>query len=190
LGLQATSIISSAVMPEFSIAMGSSEAEPRQRLFAFNLLSSVILLGGALVFLLLFGGTLTHLWLVGTARPGFWLLALLALGAALQGLWQLSANLLMAANRQYMFTPVFVLISLAMVGLGMLIVPAGGTTAMAAALCAAELAMVLWVYRQAARAGFGTPRTALSYLPMFRDSLIVLIGRIRKSGRSAAGTNP
>jgi O-antigen/teichoic acid export membrane protein len=155
-GLQATGIVGSSITAEFSLALGPLDVVRRRRLFATNFAVNTFLLTGMLVGLLIFGQFITRIWLVGASQPSFTLLALLALSAALQGLWLTTASLILAANRQFAFTPVALAIALLTVAAGAIIVPHWKLVGMAALLCTAELIMVFWIYRQAARTGVGS----------------------------------
>ncbi|MET0179177.1 MAG: hypothetical protein ABW194_01685 [Novosphingobium sp.] len=156
LGIQATGIITASVNAEFSIVWGSPATARRRRLFALTFVVSATIMATFLIALLLFGQDVARLWLVGTAQPSFALIALLAIGSALQGCWLAIGSLILAANRQFAFTPAALFIAVATLAPATFVVPRWGVEGMAALLCAAEAVTVLWVYRQAARVGVGS----------------------------------
>lgn len=182
--LQATNIVSTALMADFAMAQGRQDAGATRRIFAFNLLSGAVLLAVAFVGLTLLGQPFARIWTGGKAVPGVTMLIALSLAAVLQGMWLLTANLLLASNRQYAYTPAFVAVSVAMLAL---MIPAGraaGPVGVAAVLCIAECTMLLWVQRQARRCGIGT----LADVPPFAGEALVFLrerfGRVLSRGAS------
>jgi O-antigen/teichoic acid export membrane protein len=116
-GVQFTTLLNHALMPEFSTAVARGDARlQRHFLFATFATNAAILIPGAIV-LLLFGQKIVALWTHGTVHPSFDLIAVMTAVMVVNGTWFPVSNLILAANRHATYSYIFLAAALASVAL-------------------------------------------------------------------------
>ncbi len=116
-GVQFTTLLNHALMPEFSTAVARGDARlQRHFLFATFATDAAILVPGAIV-LLLFGQKIIALWTHGTMHPPFDLIAVMTAVMLVNGMWLPVSNLILAANRHATYSYIFLAAALVSVGL-------------------------------------------------------------------------
>ncbi len=165
-GVQFTTLLNHALMPEFSTAVARSNAR-LQRYFLFATLATdaAILLPGAFV-LLVFGQKIVVLWTHGTVHPSFDLIIVMTAVMLVNGMWHPVSNLILAANRHASYS----------------------YTYLAAAIASVALTYPLSLWRQATGAGL-----ALLALDCFMFIVVMRLAYvqiIRQSGAPGAPQEP
>lgn len=152
--LQLMNAISAAMLAEFAIASGHDDSATRNEIFGLNLILGSALAGALLIGFLLFGRVGLDLWLPGQQGSSITpLLLVLAAGTLVNGLWTMLANMLLAANRQFLYAPMLVLVALASVALAAWPANRGNLPGVAGALLLGEVVMLLHVVRMCRRLG-------------------------------------
>jgi O-antigen/teichoic acid export membrane protein len=165
-GVQFTTLLNHALMPEFSTAVARGDARlQRHFLFATLITDAAILVPGALV-LLIFGQKIVALWTHGTVHPPFDLIAVMTAVMLVNGMWHPVSNLILAANRHATYSYIF----------------------LAAAIASVALTYPLALWRQASGAGL-----ALLALDGFMFLVVMRLAHaqiIRQSGAANAPRAP
>ena len=116
-GVQFTTLLNHALMPEFSTAVAQGNARlQRHFLFATFATDAAILIPGAIV-LLLFGQQIIALWTHGKIHPTFDLIAVMTAVMFVNGMWLPVSNLILAANRHATYSYIFLIAALISVAL-------------------------------------------------------------------------
>ncbi|WP_297296936.1 hypothetical protein [uncultured Methylovirgula sp.] len=116
-GVQFTTLLNHALMPEFSTAVARGDTRlQRHFLFATFATDAAILVPGALV-LLLFGQKIIALWTHHTVHPSFDLIAVMTAVMFVNGMWLPVSNLILAANRHATYSYIFLAAAIASVAL-------------------------------------------------------------------------
>jgi O-antigen/teichoic acid export membrane protein len=116
-GVQFTTLLNHALMPEFSMAVARGDARlQRHFLFATFATDAAILIPGAIV-LLIFGQQIVALWTHGKIHPGFDLIAVMTAVMFVNGMWLPVSNLILAANRHGTYSYIFLAAAIASVAL-------------------------------------------------------------------------
>lgn len=160
--LQLMNMASAALLPEFAIASGHADNRSRNEIFGLNLIMGTLLASGLLLGFALFGRIGFDLWLPG--KPGAVvgpLLLVLAAGTLVNGLWSMLANMLLAANRPFLYTPVFVTIASATVAVAVWPAATGSLVGVGVAILVGEVVMLLHVARMCRRLGIDSYRAAV-----------------------------
>ncbi len=98
-GVQLTTLLNHAIMPEFSTAVARGDARTQRGfLFATLATNAAILIPGSIV-LLIWGQQIVTLWTHGAVRPPWLFLALMTATMVVNGMWHPVSNLILAANR-------------------------------------------------------------------------------------------
>lgn len=155
IGLQASQILTTALMPEFGAASALGEQRSVRRMFVTVLATaSAIALPFALV-LALAGQVIVHAWSNGHLQPSANLMLAIAASALFGGIWNPLSNLMLAINRQAEFAIAYAVLAALGVGFTVLAAPSLGNTGAAAALALVDFGMLLIVGRFAVRAWGG-----------------------------------
>lgn len=116
-GVQFTTLLNHALMPEFSMAVARGDGRlQRHFLFATFVTDAAILVPGALV-MLLFGQKIIVLWTHHTVHPSFDLIAVMTAVMFINGMWLPVSNLILAANRHATYSYIFLAAAIASVAL-------------------------------------------------------------------------
>jgi O-antigen/teichoic acid export membrane protein len=116
-GVQFTTLLNHALMPEFSTAVARGDARlQRHFLFVTFATDAAILIPGALV-LILFGQQIVGLWTHGRIHPTFDLIAVMTAVMLVNGMWLPVSNLILAANRHATYSYIFLAAAIASVAL-------------------------------------------------------------------------
>jgi O-antigen/teichoic acid export membrane protein len=151
LGVQAATTVNLALMPEFTMAVARGDLKRKADLLALNLVSSAGVLIPLFVLITALGTTIVPLWTHGTVRPGFALVLTMSLVMLLNGLWWPLANLVLALNRQAIYSYFYLASALAAVALAWPLVLALGATGAALSLLALDAVMLVYAAVQADR---------------------------------------
>jgi O-antigen/teichoic acid export membrane protein len=112
IAIQLAGIINRGTMPEFGIAFGVRDFARLRSLTRLNIWVGLgTLIPGALVFAIL-GKYLVETWTHGAVHPTSSFIVLMAAGMAIQGLWTIACNLLLAINEHVLFSRVLLCTSL------------------------------------------------------------------------------
>lgn len=116
-GVQFTTLVNHALMPEFSTAVARGDARlQRHFLFATFATDAAILVPGAAV-LLFFGQKIVTLWTHDAVNPGFDLVAVMTAVMLVNGMWHPVSNLILAANRHAAYSYIYLVAALVSVAL-------------------------------------------------------------------------
>lgn len=116
-GVQFTTLLNHALMPEFSTAVARGDARLQRHFFFATLATNAaILIPGALV-LIFFGQQIVGLWTHGKIHPSFDLIAVMTAVMLVNGMWFPVSNLILAANRHATYSYIFLVAALASVAL-------------------------------------------------------------------------
>jgi O-antigen/teichoic acid export membrane protein len=116
-GVQFTTLVNHALMPEFSTAVARGDARlQRHFLFATFVTDAAILIPGAVV-LLVFGQKIIALWTRGAVHPSFDLVAVMTAVMLVNGMWHPVSNLILAANRHAAYSYIYLIAALVSVAL-------------------------------------------------------------------------
>lgn len=138
---QAVGVVNHAVMPEVSRAAVGPDGARLQRLLRGNLVFAV-LTGSAVAAAICLGGpAFVRVWTHGRMAPGFLFVAGMTAVALLQSLWNSSANMLLAVNRQAGYAYALVAVSAAGVAVEAVLARRFGLGGVVAGLLCGELAM-------------------------------------------------
>lgn len=151
--VQVTTLVSVAAGPNYTAASAKGESERQAELVALSLGTALLVLMPAAVGLALFGPGIVEWWTGGTVVPSATLVALLAAAMLLNGLWVPLGNLMMAVNRQRLFSYAFLGLALANLAVVAVLAPSYGPVAAAIGAALLDLAMALWLVWQARRMG-------------------------------------
>lgn len=153
-GVQSVGVVSLAVTPELTMARARGDAERARDLVSLNLAVAMVLVVPAIGVLVLFGQDIVDLWSGGVIHTSRSLVAVMAIIMALGVLWGPLAAFLTADNLQSRYAHAFVLFATVGVALAYPLAKVAGGTGAGIAMALAELALLLWCWRQARRAGF------------------------------------
>ncbi|MDX7953983.1 hypothetical protein P7D22_22800, partial [Lichenihabitans sp. Uapishka_5] len=161
--VQATGLVTHALMPEMAAASGRGDAVAVAAIARLNRMAALALLVPGGVALIAVGPWLFATWTGGrlVLPPGTW--PLIVVAALLHGLWLSRANLLLAVNRQAAYAGPFFLVAVATVGLAAMAARSGGLPAVAAATVLGEVAMVVRLA--------GVERRSRSAMPPLTEAL-------------------
>ena len=178
--LQLMNMATVALMPEFASASGQVDGRAREEIFGLNLIIVGLMATGLAIGFALFGRIGFDLWLPGKAGAAIGpLLLVLAAGTLINGVWSMIGNMILAANRPFLYTPVFVAV-VAAVDLA-LVWPAsrGDLVGVGVAILVGEVIMLVHVSRAVKRLG----------IESYRATIQAAIDRIRHAlaGRSLFG---
>ena len=138
---QAVGVVNHAIMPEVSRAVGGADRARLQRLLRGNLVFALSTGVGVALVIAVAGRSFIQVWTHGRIRPSLFLLVGMTGVALLQSLWNSSANMLLAVNRQAGYAYALVMVS----GLGIVVNLAlarrFGMDGVVAGLIGCELAM-------------------------------------------------
>lgn len=180
IGLQASQILTTALMPEFSAAIAVGEQRSVRRMFVTVLATaSAIALPFALV-LALVGPAIVRVWSNYQLDPPTTLMLAIAASALFGGIWNPLSNLMLAINRQAEFSIAYAILAACGVGFTLLFGKALGNTAAAAALAIVDFGMLLIVGRFAIRSWGGRQswkETSRELAVQVRSDLDRLMGR-------------
>jgi O-antigen/teichoic acid export membrane protein len=148
-GVQFTTLLNHALMPEFSMAVARGDARlQRHFLFATFATDAAILIPGAIV-LLVFGQQIVALWTHGKIHPGFDLIAVMTAVMFINGMWLPVSNLILAANRHATYSYIFLAAAIASVALCYPLSLWRGATGAGLSLLALDCFMLVVVMRLA-----------------------------------------
>lgn len=153
-GVQLTTVVSTGLMPNFTAAHATDEEDRTADLVALTLVASIGLLVPAAIGLLVLGPWFMKLWTGGAIVAPYGLIAALAAAMLFNGIWTPLSNLMLAINRQSLFTYAFLLGALVMLSLAYVLVQALGVTGAGIASMLLEAFMLVWVLMQVRRLGF------------------------------------
>ena len=152
-GLQFAFRLNFASMTRYTRLYAMQDRDAMDRLVLLNLIGTALFVVPAAVGILLLGQPIIAIWTHGLVHPSLLLLALMAAAMLLDAAWVPLSNLIMAINRHAGFTYFFVISAALAIGLGALLQRRWGINGMAGALVLQEAAMVVCVWRLAARIG-------------------------------------
>ncbi|NCU11186.1 MAG: lipopolysaccharide biosynthesis protein [Sphingomonadaceae bacterium] len=185
IGLQASQILTTALMPEFGAAAAVGRQRSVRRMFVTVLgTTSAIALPFALL-LALAGPAIVRVWSNNQLDPPTGLMLAIAASALFGGIWNPLSNLMLAINRQAEFAIAYAILAACGVGFTVLFGKVLGNTAAAAALAIVDFAMLLIVGRFAIRYWGGRQsweETSRELAGQVRSDMGRLIGR-KESGR-------
>jgi O-antigen/teichoic acid export membrane protein len=147
IGVQLTMIVNHAVMPEFTVAVASSDHLRRVRLAFFSIASSGIVLL-PMFFIVVFGGPLIiRLWTHGAIQSPYGLIVTMAFTMLVGGLWLPISNLILALNRHSQYSYYYLVAALGSVLLSYPLVTLIGSTGAGISLLLLDCVMFarVWV---------------------------------------------
>lgn len=124
--MQLSGILVRAIMPEFGAAAGRGDRALQVRLLALSMASSLVLLVPVALILAVAGPRIVLLWTHGAVHTSYLLMGVMCLVLLANGLWVPLSNLVIAVNRQSLFTWRFLALSIAAVPVTYLLAPSLG----------------------------------------------------------------
>lgn len=167
LGVQATTAVNLALMPEFTVAVTRNDMDRKANLIAMTLGSILAILLPVFLMISTLGETIIPIWTHGTVHPPLSLILAMSLMMLLNGLWWPFANLILALNRHAIYSYVYLAGAVIAMAAAYPLAKAMGATGVALALVALDGAMLVYVGVQADRCGilsFGEFRRAFGKL--------------------------
>lgn len=149
--VQFTAVVSTGLMPNFTVADARGDTELKSNLAALTILTSLVTLVPAALVLLLAGPWFMHVWTGGAIVPPYALIVLLTGAMLANGTWMPLSNLIIALNRHESFSYVFLACAIVMLGAAYLLVGALGIVGAGLASLALELGMLGWITVQVRR---------------------------------------
>lgn len=159
--VQLANIVSTAAMPGFTVATARGERERKAEIFALAVGISVCMLVPTAVALVIAGQWFMHLWTGGVIVPSLPLIATLAVAMLLNGVWVPISNLILASNQHERYSYVFLAVSVASVGVTILLARPLGALGAALSAVLVDSVMLGWIVLQSFRLGLTDPRRLL-----------------------------
>lgn len=106
-GVQLTTLLNHAIMPELSMAAATDDQAKKERIVASTIVGSLVVVIPFGIGLLLFGPWFIHFWTHGMIAPPFALLLTMTIVMVINGIWHPLSNLLLAVNRQESYSYMF-----------------------------------------------------------------------------------
>lgn len=153
LGVQLTSIVSLASMPNFTVATARNAREDQADLVAVSIAAVLCVLLPGFAAISLFGPAFVRLWTGGIIDPSFDFVIGMAAVMVLAGLWTPLANFIVSINEHGRFSWFYLAASLAALGLAVPLVTALGPTGAAISLILLDGVMLVWLIRQGVALG-------------------------------------
>ncbi|MGX1166173.1 O-antigen/teichoic acid export membrane protein [Bradyrhizobium sp. USDA 372] len=151
-GVQFTTLVNHALMPEAAAAAALNQTQKLKKLLYLTLVSSLVVTLPGSAILLLFGQQLVELWTAHTINPTYALVATMTTVMLVNGMWHPLSNLLLAVNRQATYSYVFLGAVAASLGIGFFLSRALGEAGMAMSILLLDLFMLQHVARHAWKA--------------------------------------
>lgn len=176
-GIQFVSAINHPVMPEIAIARSAGQTARVERLVTWTVLASlVILIPGACV-LIAGGSKILSIWTGNLIHVNFVVRTAMAILMVCDGVWLPLSNLLLAINRQSLFSPYFCALSIAALPATFIAGHFAGLVGIVAVLIAVSITMLIVVI-------FGLRQEAMFHVTL-RDAKSALSALLK--GRANAG---
>ncbi|MFM5950179.1 MAG: lipopolysaccharide biosynthesis protein [Novosphingobium sp.] len=166
IGLQATQVLTGALMPEFGAASARGHDRNVLRMFVLLAATATVIAVPFAAVLALAGPWIVKIWSNQQIIAPHGLMLAIAASALCGALWKPISDLMLAVNRQAEFALAYAGLAMAGVAFTIIAAPALGSTAAALALALVDLAMLALVFRFARRnwAKPGSIRPALAEL--------------------------
>lgn len=155
IALQATQILSVSVMPEFSAAAGRGEKSLLASLLVLLTTTSLVIVTPFSIALAIWGRDGVLLWTSGALDPPTNMIRAMALGLWLTGFWLPLSSLLVALNRQSVFSYHYLVLAVIAAPLELWLAGLHGATGSALALLAVDAIMVAFILTNLRRMGIG-----------------------------------
>lgn len=155
-GVQFTTLVNHALMPEAATAAALNQRLKLRKLFRLTVASSLIVTVPAATVLLLVGQQLVELWTAHAISPSYSLIAIMTAVMVVNGLWHPLSNLLLAINRQAAYSYIFLIAVLVALALGSALSRVFDEAGMAASILLLDLFMLQHVARHV-RQTFAAP---------------------------------
>lgn len=173
--VQLTAVVSTAVTPNFTVALAQGDRSRQADLAALTITTSAAILLPFCAGLLVLGPWFMEVWSAGAIVPPYLLLAALAAAMLANGIWTPLSNLIVATNRHEGFTYVYLACAVAMLALTYALVRAMGVAGAGLAGLMLEIVMGIWILRQARRmdllAGAGFRQAPSRTIALLRERL-------------------
>lgn len=179
-GIQLTGIVTRATMPEFTIASSKGDRTLQLRIIVLVVATSALVLVPIALVLFAAGPTVVALWTHGMVRPSMPMIGLMTTMALFNGFWSPLSGLLIALNRQGLFTFRFVILAVLSVPLTYVLAGRFGATGGAIAMLSVDMLMCLIIARIFRRL-FAPLRELMAVIPLAWDDGLRLYRRMRGS---------
>lgn len=147
IGLQASWLLNSAILPEFTAAHARDNRSRQGAMFLVTLLTTLMIAVPLALFIACYGAQFVNLWSRGVIRPATPLMVAIATSSFFAAIWNPVANLFLAMNRQREFAYWFLGISIAAVMLAYILALPLGSAGPALAMAACDLLMTVVIAR-------------------------------------------
>ena len=106
-GIQLTTLVNHAVMPELSIAAARADTTIVRKITLLTVANSLAVLVPCALVLLIFGPQIVTIWTRGVIQPSYALIAAMTMVMVVNGMWHPLSNLLLAINRQASYSYIY-----------------------------------------------------------------------------------
>jgi O-antigen/teichoic acid export membrane protein len=150
-GIQLTTLVNNAAMPEHSAAVAREDRNAQARMVVLALATSAIILIPAAIILLLWGQTIIAVWTRSVVHPSQTFLVVMIAVMLLNGIWFPISNLILAANRHGLYSYVYLVAATVSVVLSYPLAMTFGATGAGTSLLLLDIFMFVYVMRLAAK---------------------------------------
>lgn len=116
-GIQLTTLLNHAIMPELSMAVVSNHQATKAHIVAATVIGSVIIVIPFGFGLMMLGPMFIKFWTNGVISPPYSLLLTMTIVMIINGIWHPLSNLLLAVNRQESYSYLFLIAAIVSVGI-------------------------------------------------------------------------
>lgn len=179
-GIQLTGIVTRATAPEFTIASSKGDRQLQLRIIILVIATSAVVLVPIALVLFVAGPRVVSIWTHGVVQPSALQVGVMTAMMLLNGFWTPLSSLLIALNRQGLFTFKFMVFALLSVPLTYVLASRLGATGGAIAMLSVDLLMCLVISRIFKRM-FASPREMVAAIPLAWSDGLRLYRRVRGS---------
>jgi O-antigen/teichoic acid export membrane protein len=163
-GMQIVGTVTNATMPEFSMASAAENRTLQIRLILLILGASALVLLPIALLLLAAGPAIIAFWTHDIVHVSRLMVTLMVAVMIANGSWSPVSNMIVAVNRQGLFTPIFVVLAILSAGLAYVLALRLGAEGGAIAMLSVDVIMCVVIARIITRL-FATPRQFLEATP-------------------------